>query len=417
MGSNKNTRFFVDIARIDETERMVYGYGTREDVVDSYGTIIDLDSVRKCIPGYAKWGNIREMHQPSAVGRADDITIDEKGVYLGVKVVDDQAWKKVTERVYKGFSIGGKKDYQDGDRIFLKEITEFSLVDRPSNEGCPIDEYRIHGGDIVDKEPKEKTTVDETPVDRSVINGDVIRYAGEEVWDCQTALYALDNIMYLLSKEMCEDHPDAAEQQTALKAVVENLKKFVASEIKEATTDYSYSPGETTILELAEKGGDIFRIKGSELAELMEHPNSDGDVFRKGAAISKENGEKVQAIHDHAADMGAVCRCGDSVAKAAGDDDDLQRLTTLESDVTRLADDVTRLEREKETLVTRISELEKEPEPVRGVLRVITKGEDFGSGKITDEEDTKRIEALPAEQAAAELVKRAHQNPMLMRMS
>ena len=55
-------KIYIPITRIDEEQRMVYGYGTREDLKDSYGTIIDLASVKRCIPDYEKYRNIREMH-------------------------------------------------------------------------------------------------------------------------------------------------------------------------------------------------------------------------------------------------------------------------------------------------------------------------------------------------------------------
>lgn len=387
--AQKDTHFYIDIARVDEEERMVYGYGTRGDIKDSYGTIIDLESVRKCIPDYAKWGNIREMHQNSAVGRADDITVDDKGVYLGVKVVDDNAWKKVTERVYKGFSVGGKKDYQDGDRIFLKEITEFSLVDRPSNEGCPIDEFRLHGGNDMDAEQK--------PVEKTETT-DVKRYAGEEIGDCQTALSALEAITWLMGWEEGENHPEAEEQTAALKAAIEALKKFIASEIKEVSTETAAA--ETPLMELA--------------------AGTDDDVTRSGSRHSTEDMARLNTIRDCLRDLGVEmcekCAGGDDTQKAAGDNDDVQRVATLEDDVKRLAGENETLKGEKEQLVQRVAELEKEPAQAKGALKVVGKEDDTDSLKRTQEEaDLKRIEALPANEAAAELVKRAHQSPMIIR--
>lgn len=392
--ATKDPRFYMEIARIDEDERMVYGYGTREDVVDSYGTIIDMDSVRKCIPGYAKYANVREMHQPSAVGRADDITVDETGVYLGVKVVDDNAWKKVTERVYKGFSIGGKKDYQEGNRIFMKEITEFSLVDRPSNYGCGIDEYRVHEENInMAKKKVEIERVEEAPEITTKVP-DVARYAGEEICDASTALSALSSIMWLMNREQDEAdsgvHPEAGEQVAALKAAIENLKKFIISEIKEDNGAATYTPGETTLMELA--------------------AGADDDVERKAARHSAADMKHLEGIRDHLDGLGvALCRCADPVEKAAGNDDDIQRLATLESDVTRLA-------AENSELIQRIKQLEDEPAPSKAILRSFGKGEDIlDEAEITRRKaDDARIAALPPEQQIIEEVKRAQQRPQVM---
>jgi len=51
-------------------------------------------------------------------------------------VVDDEAWKKVVEGVYKGFSIGGfvtARDAADPKAITGVDLAEISLVDRPAN--------------------------------------------------------------------------------------------------------------------------------------------------------------------------------------------------------------------------------------------------------------------------------------------
>lgn len=384
--ASKDPRFFVNITRVDEDERMVYGYGTRQDVVDSYGTVIDLESVKRCMKDYMKFPTVREMHQMVAAGKTEEYTTDEVGIMLGVKVVDDQAWKKVKEQVYRGFSIGGKKDYQEGNRIFLKSITEFSLVDRPSNEGCTIDEFRIYqvedqnmadGAEVKVEEPAQ-------PVERSTIDGDLKRYAGEEVYDAQTALYALSNIMYLFEKEKAEMHPEAGEQLTALKAVIENLKTFISSEVKEVTTDT----------------GEVSMAAGAEDEVKRTDPEDMDDVTRKGASISGKNMERLQAIHDHCVDMGCRCSSGGDVEKA--DKADITRMAALE-------DDVKRLSTENETLVKRIADLEKMPEPAKGSVTVVEKADD--AVRSAEEAEVKRIEQLPPAEAAIELVKRAQQKP------
>jgi hypothetical protein len=68
---------------------------------------------------------------------------------------------------------------------------------------------------------------------------------GEEVWDALTATNALQTIVDLLNWEMME--PDGGEkgQVADLKAVIERLKNFIASEIKEdhsAATEKTVEP-------------------------------------------------------------------------------------------------------------------------------------------------------------------------------
>lgn len=49
---------------------------------------------------HLEFANIREMHQLSAVGTAKEASVDDKGLYLAAKIVDDTAWGKVTSGVY-----------------------------------------------------------------------------------------------------------------------------------------------------------------------------------------------------------------------------------------------------------------------------------------------------------------------------
>ena len=98
---------YAPISKTDEDQRMVYGYASTE-ALDSQGEVVKKDALKDALDDYMKYANIREMHQPSAVGKTKNAQIDSKGLYVAVKVVDDSAWNKVKEGVYNGFSIGGR---------------------------------------------------------------------------------------------------------------------------------------------------------------------------------------------------------------------------------------------------------------------------------------------------------------------
>jgi len=129
--------FFLPLAKVDKENRTVSGYASTE-CVDCDGEIVSRDAIKAALPGYMVWKNIREMHQPSAVGKATEANMDGKGLYLTAKIVDDAAWKKVEEDIYKGFSIGGRKLAKDGNTITKLDLIEVSLVDRPANPECAI---------------------------------------------------------------------------------------------------------------------------------------------------------------------------------------------------------------------------------------------------------------------------------------
>jgi phage head maturation protease len=137
-------KLYLPLAKVDREQRMVYGYASTE-ALDSQGEVVRRQALAAALPEYMRFANIREMHQPSAVGIAKEAAIDEKGLWLGAKVVDDDAWKKVVEGVYKGFSIGGfvtARDPRDPQAITGIDLAEISLVDRPANPDAVFAVYK-----------------------------------------------------------------------------------------------------------------------------------------------------------------------------------------------------------------------------------------------------------------------------------
>lgn len=158
----------VPITKIDEEQRMVWGYATVEEV-DKHGEIIGYEASKEA---FAAWpGNIREMHDPVAVGVNKEVQYDDdaKGVWIGAYISEsadgDNAWTKVKEGVLQGFSIGGNiKDYEvikieDEPRIRVTsyDLNEVSLVDNPA---CPSAIFQMvksaAGGGLVRTEELRK---------------------------------------------------------------------------------------------------------------------------------------------------------------------------------------------------------------------------------------------------------------------
>lgn len=168
-------RFYGEISRVDAPQRMVWGYASTPNKA-SDGKTITLDAMRAAFDDYMAFANIREMHQPSAVGRAEEgeSYVDDGGIYIGAKVVDAAAWEKVTEKVYRGFSIGAKitaRDPSDPNTVTGIKLYEISLVDRPADEGARFDVWRaetINDEDEMATEPTIKTRADLESVLRSI---------------------------------------------------------------------------------------------------------------------------------------------------------------------------------------------------------------------------------------------------------
>jgi HK97 family phage prohead protease len=143
-------RLYAPIAKIDEAQHMVFGYASTE-ALDSQGEIVKREALEAALPDYMRFANIREMHQPSAIGVATEAEMDERGLYLAARIVDPVAWEKVTAGVYKGFSIGGsvvQRDTAQKHVITGVQLSEISLVDRPANPEAVFTMYKADDGGL-----------------------------------------------------------------------------------------------------------------------------------------------------------------------------------------------------------------------------------------------------------------------------
>jgi hypothetical protein len=144
-------KLYLPIAKVDADRREVWGYASTE-ARDDQGEIVRREALMAALGDYMRFANIREMHQLSAVGVAHEATIDDKGLYIGARIVDDQAWQKVVQGVYKGYSIGGvvtERDPTDYKTITGLILNEISLVDRPANPEAVFDYWKAAGAPIM----------------------------------------------------------------------------------------------------------------------------------------------------------------------------------------------------------------------------------------------------------------------------
>lgn len=132
---------FIPITKVDDEERMVYGWASTPDM-DSDGEIIKSEALEKALPAYLKFPTLREMHQPKAVGTTKQAEVSKKGMYIGAKVVADDTWKLVKENVLRAFSVGGNVLKRVGNVIQELELVEISLVDVPANKSAVVELWK-----------------------------------------------------------------------------------------------------------------------------------------------------------------------------------------------------------------------------------------------------------------------------------
>jgi hypothetical protein len=140
------------IAKVNKEKRTVSGFASLDNI-DRHGDIVTAEASKKAFENFR--GNIREMHGPSAVGKMIDFKEDAffdkatgkkySGVYVTAYISKgaQDAWEKVLDGTYSGFSIGGnivdakmeKSDNGQEDHrvIHNYDLHELSLVDSPAN--------------------------------------------------------------------------------------------------------------------------------------------------------------------------------------------------------------------------------------------------------------------------------------------
>ena len=126
----------------DDGTVRVHGIATSE-AVDDQGETIGADAIRAALPDYMRFPALREMHQLSAAGTTLEAEVGDDGATrIVAHVVDPVAVAKVKNRVYRGFSIGGRVTQRDPGNpkaITGLVLSEISLVDRPANPEAVFD--------------------------------------------------------------------------------------------------------------------------------------------------------------------------------------------------------------------------------------------------------------------------------------
>ena len=164
-----NLRLSMPLTKVDKERRIVSGFASLDNV-DKQDDIVTAEA---SMAAFAKFrGNIREMHQPVAVGKMVDFKEDKyfdpetkkfyKGVFVSAYVSKgaQDTWEKVLDGTLTGFSIGGRMNKWDdaydekADKTIrvIKEydLVELSLVDSPANQFANIVSVeKVDGVDVI----------------------------------------------------------------------------------------------------------------------------------------------------------------------------------------------------------------------------------------------------------------------------
>ena len=281
-------RLSMPFSKVDVERRIVSGFATLDNV-DKQNDIVTTEASMKAFSKFR--GNIREMHQPSAVGKMVSFKEDKyfdpdtkkfyTGVYVSAYVSKgaQNAWEKVVDGTYTGFSIGGRMNKWDDAydekmdksvRIIKDyDLVELSLVDNPANQFASI--LSVEKVDGVD-----------------VVKGDGVDVVLENVfWD-------QDSGLVLISENETAAHPETGVQMQNIGFVekldsekVEMIKFLVdsAKGIDLSKMTKEVSPMTETTEDLTEKSDEV-------VEEVEVAPEADAETAE---AESEEVAEDVKS--------------------------------------------------------------------------------------------------------------------------
>ncbi len=165
----ENIRLSMPFNKVDKERRIVSGFAS----LDNLDKQMDIVTSEASMNAFAKFrGNIREMHQPLAVGKMINFKEDKyfdpeskkfyKGVFVSAYVSKgaQDTWEKVLDGTLTGFSIGGRMnkwddgydEKSDSQIRIIKDydLVELSLVDSPANQFANIVSVeKVDGVDVI----------------------------------------------------------------------------------------------------------------------------------------------------------------------------------------------------------------------------------------------------------------------------
>jgi hypothetical protein len=409
-----NLRLSMPFSKVDKERRIVSGFATLDNV-DKQDDIVTADASMKA---FAKFrGNIREMHQPLAVGKMVAFKEDKyfdpdtkkfyAGVYVSAYVSKgaQDTWEKVMDGTLQGFSIGGRMNKWDDAydekmdkpiRIIKEyDLVELSLVDTPANQFANIMSIEKVGG------------VDVVKADETILEN--------VFWDDQSGLVLLseqDSAVSPTSGEQMKNigfvEKNDDEKTEMIKFLVDSAKGINTVEInKEVSTmtdntqaevveeitvadAAQVAPEADAVVEAAEKADDAEVTKTEDMDEdELEEKADDAETEEKSEDMKDEEDDK--SYDEKSADSEAVVEVAEEVSKS---DDVTAVVTDLKDGIASAFSDLTAVVK---SLNDQIAELKKSIDGNASDIKSVK--EDLVSAKSDFSEFGKRFEAVEADTA------------------
>ena len=390
-----NLRLSMPLTKVDKERRIVSGFASLDNV-DKQDDIVTAEA---SMSAFAKFrGNIREMHQPVAVGKMVDFKEDKyfdpetkkfyKGVFVSAYVSKgaQDTWEKVLDGTLTGFSIGGRMNKWDdaydekADKTIrvIKEydLVELSLVDSPANQFANI--VSVEKVDGVDVIKGDETVLENVFYDKQ--NGIVIASENESELSPITG-EQMENIGFVEKTD--------SEKTTMMKFLVDSAKGINTSKINKEVQ--SMTANTETVAEVIETEASV-EVEKSEVAPevdaVVEAPTE--EVAKAEEAPASEEvakSEETPAV-DVVEEVTEVSKSDEAVVDSVA-----EIKNTLESAFSDLVSTVKSLQAEVEMLKSTKVDVETAKQSFEAVAK------DIAAATNTFNEFGKRVELVEQDTA------------------
>ena len=402
-----SVRLSMPFSKVDQERRTVSGFATLDNV-DKQNDIVTTDASMKAFSKFR--GNIREMHQPSAVGKMVSFKEEKyfdpetkkfySGVYVSAYISKgaQNTWEKVIDGTYTGFSIGGRMNkwddaYDEKADVQIRvikdyDLVELSLVDNPANQFASI--LSVEKGDNAEM----------------ILKGEAVDVEVENVfWDADSGLVMLSSEEEMSSPTSGEPMKNIgfveksdADKKDFIKFLVDSAKGIDPSKI---TKEVSPMTDETTELvdvvdEVVEKSDEVapeadaaaesevaVETKADEEVEVEKADDAEAEVEVEKAEATDE-AEAVEKADEVVEEAAEVSKSDDVAVDAVAEIKD-----TITSAFSDLAETVKSLHAEVDALKKSITGVSEEVAAAKQEISE-TKGQFDEFGKRVDavEQDT-----------------------------
>jgi hypothetical protein len=294
-----NVRLSMPFSKVDVERRIVSGFATLDNV-DKQADIVTTDA---SLNAFAKFrGNIREMHQPTAVGKMVSFKEDKyfdpeskkfySGVYVSTYISKgaQNTWEKVLDGTLSGFSIGGRMNkWDDGydEKMDAKiriikdyDLVELSLVDNPANQFANVlSVEKVDGVDMIKGESLE-TQIENVFWDSE---SGIVMLSENESEQSPTSGAPMQNIGFVEKNDN--------EKTDMIKFLVDSAKGINTIKIKKEASPMNE---ETITKDIVEKSDEV--VEESQVAPEADAPTE--DAVEKSYSEDKEKSMDEEKMED-----------------------------------------------------------------------------------------------------------------------